>query len=493
MGYNDDRNMPRDINKKNKVQDILVSNKRSIRDVELPSRSGSRDIARTMPSQKIDEYTTPISVHKEVNDPIVVSTQPPVQPNRIVPERVIPDKPLSSSVPRTPSTPPSYRYEYDEPRKSSRTVLYTAIFIFVVAAAFGISALFRGATVTVTPRHETRELKQTFTAKKDDTGSGLGFQTVTTNKDIEKTVPATGEQQVDVKASGTIIIFNNTTASQPLIATTRFQTPEGLIYKLVDGITVPARQVKNGKTVPGSMEVLVQAESTGDKYNVGLKDFTIPGFKGSSKYTQIFARSKTAMTGGFSGMQKTVDPEVLKTAETDMETELKSVLVREIQTQIPENFVLYESAVTYSLSPVVQVSGQNGSAVLKKKGTASAVIFDRGSLSRAVISVALSEATSTQVKVSNLSALGFSYTDGTKVDPDTLDAITFTLTGNADFIWVFDENKLKSDILGLSKQQGTTVISTYPSIQEAWIETKPFWNKTIPTDPVKVDLVNTLK
>jgi hypothetical protein len=107
--------------------------------------------------------------------------------------------------------------------------------------------------------------------------------------------------------------------------------------------------------------------------------------------------------------------------------------------------------------------------------------------------VALSEATSTQVKVSNLSALGFSYADGTKVDPDTLDAITFTLTGNADFIWVFDENKLKSDILGLSKQQGTTVISTYPSIQEAWIETKPFWNKTIPTDPVKVDLVNTLK
>ena len=44
----------------------------------------------------------------------------------------------------------------------------------------------------------------------------------------------------------------------------------------------------------------------------------------------------------------------------------------------------------------------------------------------------------------------------------------------------------------LSKKNAMSVVGTYSTIQEALITTRPFWNSTIPSDPAKVTLVNTL-
>jgi hypothetical protein len=93
------------------------------------------------------------------------------------------------------------------------------------------------------------------------------------------------------------------------------------------------------------------------------------------------------------------------------------------------------------------------------------------------------------VKISNLSDLGFKLTSNVDTDKQ----ISFSLTGNANFVWVFDENKLKTELLGLSKKSAKVVISKYPAVSEAWIETKPFWNQTIPRDPENVTLENTFK
>ena len=95
------------------------------------------------------------------------------------------------------------------------------------------------------------------------------------------------------------------------------------------------------------------------------------------------------------------------------------------------------------------------------------------------------------VKITNLEDLDFTYDTTTPFDPNINNSLTFSLKGKADLVWVFDENKLKSDLLGLSKKNAKTIISTYGSIKEAWITTRPFWNQTIPADPKKVTLINT--
>ena len=96
---------------------------------------------------------------------------------------------------------------------------------------------------------------------------------------------------------------------QRLITRTRFQSPEGLIYRIAESAVVPGKTTKNGVDTPGSIEVTVFADEAGDKYNIKKTDFTIPGFKSdASRFKNIYARSSTDMTGGFVGKMKTILP-----------------------------------------------------------------------------------------------------------------------------------------------------------------------------------------
>ena len=455
--------MAKDGMKKNIVQDVIPP-KRSIRDVELPSRG------RRLSVESREEYKD--SEAKPASEEDVINKA---------------SKKIEKLT-KKPKEELSYKYEYNEPPKSSRKGLYIAVSIFILAIAFGISALFRSATITITPKQETKTVGEAFTAKKNTANGTLAFQLVTTTKDADKAVSATSLQNVSKKARGKIVIYNKTKA-QSLVVTTRFQTPEGLVYRLIDGVTVPGQV----GTTAGSVEVTVEADAPGDTHNIGLKDFTIPGFKGDPKYNLIYARSKTAMTGGVVGQQKVVSDSALEQADKELEGLLKGLLSKDITSQIPQNFILYPNSLSYSFEKAEQVNGTGGNAVLRKKGTVSGIIFDKGSLSRAIIARISPSIGDSVVKINNLENLRFSYQAGEGFNPSNNSSITFNLAGNANIVWVFDENKLKSDLLGLSKKDGKSVIATYSAIKEAWIETKPFWSQTIPTSSDKVTLENTLQ
>jgi len=83
--------------------------------------------------------------------------------------------------------------------------------------------------------------------------------------------------------------------------------PGGLLSSAID---ISSLFIENGKTVPGSIEVTVYADEPLSKYNIGLTDFTVPGFKGAPQFETFYARSKTPMTGGFTGMEPVVEESI---------------------------------------------------------------------------------------------------------------------------------------------------------------------------------------
>ncbi len=462
--------------KKNIVQDV-VPPKKSIRNVKLSSK---KEILKETKINTFEEKETSLPP----KDPFVRSV--PIQaPIRIEPN----PEPITPKF--TEPTSYAYKYDYNETKKKSKKWVYISLAVLILALSFGISAMFKSAEIKVSPKQDTKELNKNFVARRDAV-TGLGFQTVTVTKDIEKTVKATGEEKVDRKATGRIVIYNNYNAQpQKLVATTRFQTPEGLIFRLVEPATVPGKEIKDGKAVPGSVEVTVEADKPGISYNIGLKDFTVPGLKGDPKYTAIYGRSKTEMTGGFSGMQKIVSKDSLAQVEGEMKAGLESTLLNDIEAQIPANFISFNNGISYEMEPISQLPGStNEDVLLRKKGKATAVIFDRGSLTKSILAETLPTVESEAVKISNLQDLNFTIASSSLNSDKQL---AFNLSGNVNFIWVFDENKLKTDLLGLSKKTALTIISKYPAINEAWVETKPFWNQTIPNNAEKVTLINTVE
>jgi hypothetical protein len=415
--------------------------------------------------------------------------------------RGTPKPPKQAEITPPPTTPESfaYKYEYDEPVKRSKKFLYISVGFLILTLFFVISALFKSAKIEITPKNQISSVNEKLQAFKDTSTGGLEFQVVSTTKDVEKKIVATEEERVEKKATGTIVVYNNfSTQSQTLVKTTRFATPEGLIYRATTNITVPGIQIKNGKSVAGSVEVLVEADKPGTTYNIPLKDFTVVGFKGTSKYTKIYGRSKTEMAGGFSGIQKTVSKETMDMVDKELETLLKQSLMKDIASQIPENFVLYEKTISYNIGKTIQmdsigdVSQKTDTAVLKKKGSVQAIIFDKGSLSREIIAKVLPNSTDSIIKITNLGDLNFTFTPENSFNPDASSSVGFTLTGDANLVWVFDENKLKTDLLGMSKKNALAIISKDDTIHTVNLEFHPFWIRTIPQDPEKVTLINTL-
>ena len=62
------------------------------------------------------------------------------------------------------------------------------------------------------------------------------------------------------KAQGTLTIYNAySSAPQTLVATTRFVTPDGKIFRLTNEVTVPGAKITNGQIVPSSINAPIAA------------------------------------------------------------------------------------------------------------------------------------------------------------------------------------------------------------------------------------------
>lgn len=441
---------------KNILQDIVPPEKRSIRNIPLPNRSTKRE---------------PVRVQKDV--PVInrmADVNPPVS------ERNVP--PISEPVQKI--------YSYDENKFPSsvskvnkKSIIFSAIGAIVIIA-IAVASMFTSATVTITPiiQAATIDNSKTLEAKSAPTTDELGFQVLTLTKSLGKEVPATGEEKVERKASGTIVIYNNVdTASQRLIKNTRFESTNGLIYRINESVVVPGKKGDQ----PGSIETVVYADEAGDKYNIGKTDFTIPGFKSDSvRYKGIYARSKTAMEGGIVGTIKKVSESDQKAAQTELRNTLTEELKKDALSQIPEGFVLLDSAYQVAFSELPQSNDTGSMVTVNEQGVFKGFLFSQKDLSKYLASKFAPEIVKNNVAISDPKTLSFAFSDADELRAESPDKITFTISGSASFISQFDEMVIKSDLIGKSKSSLGAVMANYPGVKSADSVVRPFWKRNFP-------------
>ena len=167
--------------------------------------------------------------------------------------------------------------------------------ILILLGAFGYVALNRISTavINISPHKETLAIDSRLRAYTNTTATGLPFEVMQLNAEESGLVTATGISSGGQKASGKVTVYNNYgSAPQKLITNTRFQTKDGKVYRIKGAISVPGM---------GMTEAMVYADQAGEEYNIGPSDFTLPGLKGGARFEKVFAKSKTAMSGGSSG------------------------------------------------------------------------------------------------------------------------------------------------------------------------------------------------
>lgn len=378
-------------------------------------------------------------------------------------------------------------------KETSRAVLWGIAFVSLVILITALSAVFASTTFEVTPKVETVSFDQDIMAYREvkDPAVSLVYTVMTVVREATRSVEATGEEAVSRVASGKIIIYNKySTAGQRLIKNTRFESPDGLIFRIKDPITVPGAKKVNGELVPDSVEAVVYADQPGDRYNISLSDFTIPGFKGDPRYTAFYARSKEVFTGGFVGTVKRVDQMVRETTIAELKEKLSKEIDAEATAEKPEGFILYDQAkfVTFTTLPDSVVDGK---AVLGVRATLSAVIFDGAQLATTIAQQSVRGYGDEPVYSPDLSQLNF-FLDRNKVRLDTDKQITFHLAGQTRIVYRLNEASFIRDVAGIEASALPSVLKKYPHIEHIETIPRPFWAKTVPLEPEKIKVVITV-
>lgn len=419
------------------------------------------------------------------------SIQDIIPPARSRPLRRPPIETEEESVPPAPPpTPPRPLRLQPEKSGLAKFIYIAAGVVIVVGIGIGIlSTFFHKAYVTVTPYRFSADVQESL--QTTPTGSIVPYQKVSVSDTASKTVPATGTQHVENHASGAITVLNAySTKAEHFITNTRFQTANGLVYRIHDPITIPGYTMKAGVKAPGSVDVTVYADQAGAQYNIDAgTQFTVPGLKGSKMYAFISATSKTPMSGGFIGEQAVVDPSVRSQTVSDLEASLDRSLREKIQQAVVAGAVVFPSSVsiTYAEAPDT-VSGQNG--VIGISGTAVAPAFNENALAHQFASTTQSTYTG-PLLIDNPGDLSVHADPASAIGSGA--PITVAISGTARLSAAYDPAQLATDLAGKSKQNVQSILPKYPGIATLDVKIYPFWLSSLPGDASKISVENAAK
>lgn len=374
----------------------------------------------------------------------------------------------------------------EQSKRRSSIALWIAIGFIVLFLFFVFSLAFSGSKILAYPQEATISVDGVYEARKAASEGTLTYEIMTVTKEGSKEVDPTGESFVEERASGTIKVFNDFDGEdQRLIANTRFASPDGLVYRIREPITVPGKQ---GET-PGSVTARVWAEDPGEEYNIekGTR-FTIPGFEDSPRYDAFWAESETSIDGGFRGVTQTVSEEDKESAEREIQASLRTQILQDTYAQTPQNFILFEDALSVTFEPLPNEATDNEMVNVRQKAVVQAVIFNEEQFASFFAHRLIEDYNGESVRVVNIDDLQLTLEDPEAFSQSMNEAFPFSLTGNAHIVWQFDRVDLAQDLVGASKGDIDRILMNYPSIERAEVILRPFWRRSFPEEVDKITI-----
>ncbi|MCD6149689.1 hypothetical protein J7J13_02795 [bacterium] len=378
---------------------------------------------------------------------------------------------------------------------------------FLVALALGSYLIFPKAEIGVLLKADVMENDLVLEGDKNISTSNLEkriipAQVIEKEDDLSLSFDATGKSAVsDQKARGVIAIYNEYGKnSQPLVATTRFLTSDGKLFRLVKGVTVPGMTEMDGKTEPGVIEAEVIADESGEEYNIDASEFSIPGFKGSPKYGKFYARSSQPMIGGGStGNEITVvSEEDINLAKSKLESTLENKIKEEIKKETGEDKVILNEAISKNIleskpSIAAGVAARNFNYQAKMKMTV--IIFSQEDLTRMAKEI-FEEKREKGKLVSSLEKEGIKMKiSKVEIEYGQSDAdfesgkIIIKAASKVALEPEINLENLKKELLGKNDAQVREALKNYPQVDKIEIEYWPkFFSKQIPRFKKRVEV-----
>jgi hypothetical protein len=470
-------NMPRI-----QFSDVTPPERRSIRDVPIPN-SGKRKVPiairpETEQAQEIKPIAFDTPSSNQASD--FNSNKPPATEKTT-------SGPYEYYYPKTAKEPEQQNNFF---RKSRRKPFIFGTITAILIAVFivGMMTVFASATISITPKSQNIEVDSKIVGVTGEiTEKAVRYEVVKLSESKTVSVPATGEEAVELKASGKIVIYNNFSSEpQRLIIRTRFESSDGLIYRIPESVVIPGKTIKNGVETPGSAEVEVFADEAGEKYNIKKSDFTIPGFKTDAiRYKSFYARSSTDMTGGFVGKRKTVLSADKQTALQSIDSETEIKLEKNLESKVPEGLTLLSGSIIYK-SNELPPKEEASSMLIGKEITAYAIMLNKQDLSNAIIDEYISKSADWNNIKSIIKDFSLLKMVNAPDNLETGDKINLQIKGTVNVLADIDTNIIAQRLLGAPKKDAAKLIDEFAGISSVTATIRPIWKQSFPQNPSKI-------
>lgn len=373
-----------------------------------------------------------------------------------------------------------------------KLILATLAAVIVIGVAvWAVDAFFGRATVTINFKKTPWLYEHAFVA--DISTKSLNFDKNTlpgelfsSQKNGVKSYPASGVSNVSQKATGKITIYNAYSSEpQTLVATTRFSTPDGKIFRITNQVVVPGAEIKNGSITPASIDTGIVAATSGPEYNLGpVPRLTIPGFKGTPRYAGFYGEIKTATSGGYVGKKMVPTAIDISAAKDKITKDLRDRLLMDISPGSLPGFNILNGAweINVTKLSVNENTNASGSFSVFAEANIKAIGFKESDL-KSFLTLLVSKNSSNTV----LTDMQLNYG---QAKPDfKLNILSFNLSARGSLKPAFSPEDFKSEILGQKTEKARTLISGLPGLSDAKISLWPVWLTSIPSAASRVTIL----
>jgi len=296
-----------------------------------------------------------------------------------------------------------------------------------------------------------------------------------------KTYAATGTETLGEEVSGLVTIINNYNRNQPLVATTRLLSADNKLFRIKKTINVPAG---------GSVEVEVYADEPGADKAIGPTNFTIPGLWAGLQ-DKIYGESQESFSYD-KNIKKHIIQEDIEKASRDLREALVDKVKKEIGRQFGDNqaavYEIDDNSVTREVDGTVDEEKDNFSVSMTTN--VIVIAFPREAINN------LAEDKLITLMPANKDLVNFNdnnivYALKSQNVSQGLAEIKASFVGEV--VIKKDADIIKAEkLLGLSKEQLNSYLTSIPEIESFEVNFTPAWVERVPNlaDRVKIKINN---
>jgi len=499
------------------VSDELIRKLAQQSNIELLEKADiEQEIAKREESVKPGKVMSDIVIPSKIKEPEIEEPEIPEEiPEEVLEEKPFGDRPLDDLGEKEDEFEELFRKEEEpvkeeeivyQPEKikssfkffTKKRVVSLVIIIGIIGLGFVLYFVLPKAQVIIDPKKETIRFETEITADKDVDSvvvadNLIPGQVFQIEMDDSRKFPTTGEKDVEERARGKIMVYNEYSSSdQTLVKTTRFLSKEGKIFRLIENTVIPGATIEGGQIIASSKEVEVEADEAGEVHNIGPSTFTIPGFKGSPKYDAFRGESSEAMSGGAKGRMRVATQDDIDGAIEIVSLELKNKVQEQFDKKVPEDLKLLEE--THSLEIIESQSsleadqpGKDFTVTIKAR--AWGLAFQEQDVLYLLEQNVVDKISDNKTLIPSTINIDYKNTEADIAEGSAI----FTCDVEANAAWQVDQEAMKNELAGKKEVDVRKYLSSLNEIETAKVIFWPFWVKKIPKNQNKIKIIIDIK